>query len=189
MQKYITFANELSFFRAFELEESLAILGILKERRLSNRELLVKQGDRAQSCFFLVEGQIRVFIAQGEHSKDLAMLKPGAIFGHLALIDRGKRSATCTSVGDSVVLEMDWSDFDLMFSSANSAAFKFTDALTRLLVQQLRHITDQISDMAAQAASMEDPGELDLSEAIDAATSKAAGGFDLDQVEVVPMEE
>ena len=184
MDKHLPFVNELSFFHAFTLEEILAILGILKERKLTNREVLVKQGAHAQSCFFLVEGEIRVFISRGEHSKQLATLKPGAIFGHNSLIDRGKRSATCASIGDAVVLEMDWSDFDLMFNANNTAAFKFTDALTRLMVQQLRGITAQFMAMFAQARELEDPGELDLDGLLDEAAEKTAG-FNLDDVEVV----
>ena len=184
MNKYLEFVNQLSFFQAFTLEEILAILGILKERKLSNREVPVKQGTRAQSCFFLVEGQIRVFVARGEHSKELAKLGTGAIFGHKSLIDHGKRSATCAAVGDVVVLEMEWSDFDAMFNASNSAAFKFTDALTRLLVQQLRVITEQFMEMFARAGKLEDPGELDLDSLLDEAASKTAG-FDLDAVEVV----
>ena len=184
MNQYLPFVNELSFFQAFTLEEILAILGILKERKLRNREVVIKQGDHAQSCFFLVEGQIRVFIARGEHSKQLAMLKKGAIFGHKSLIDRGKRSATCAAVGDATVLEMDWSDFDMMFNANNSAAFKFTDALTRLLVQQLRNITGEFMLMFERVKDLEDPGELDLDNLLDDAASKTAG-FNLDDVEVV----
>lgn len=184
MNQHLSFINELSFFQAFTLEEILAILGILKERKLTNREVLIKQGDRAQSCFFLVRGQIRVFIARGKHSKQLAMLEKGAIFGHKSLIDRGKRGATYAAVGDATVLEMDWSDFDLMFTANNSAAFKFTDALTRLLVQQLRAITNQFMSMFEKAKKLEDPGELDLSSVLDEAAEMTAG-FNLDEVEVV----
>ena len=184
MNQYLPFVNELSFFQAFTLEEILAILGILKERKLTNREVLIKQGDRARSCFFLVEGQIRVFIAKGEHSKQLAMLDKGAIFGHKSLIDHGSRGATYAALGDATVLELGWSEFDMMFNANNSAAFKFTDALTRLLVQQLRAITDQFMAMFEKVKELEDPGELDLDSVLDEAAEMTAG-FNLDDVEVV----
>lgn len=186
MQLYLPYFSELGFFRAFTLEEMVGILGILRERRLAVREVLVHEGDAGQSCFFLVEGEIRVFTSKGKHSKDLATLKRGAIFGHLSLIDHGKRSATCTARGDALVLEMGWSEFDLMFNSGKPAAFKFIDALTRLLAQELRSTNDQllaVFNSAAAAKKSEQEVDDELKAYLEEAAVNSAG-FDLDQVEV-----
>ena len=181
MSKHLPFVNELSFFKAFPLEEILVVLNVLKERRLVDRELLVKEGDVGRSCFFLVEGNVRVFTTKGKHVKDLALLERGAIFGHMVLIDHGKRSATCAAQGDTLLLEMTWDDFDMMFNSGLPAAFKLIDALTRLLVTQLRATNDQFLELFDPMNANEN---ADLRKVLNQAAASTAG-FDLDEVEVV----
>lgn len=179
MSKYLPFVNELSFFKAFTLEEFLVVLGIVKERRLVDHEVLVKEGTIGRSCFFVVEGKVRVFTAKGQQSKELALLERGAIFGHMALIDHGRRSATCAAKGEALLLEMTWEDFDQMFNSGLPAAFKFIDALTGLLVAQLRDTNDQFLDLFDPGS-----GEADLHKVLNKAAARTAG-YDLDDVQVV----
>lgn len=181
MNQHLPFFNELSFFNAFTLEELVTVLSVVKERRPVDREVLIKEGTIGQSCFFLVEGKVRVFSTRGKHVKDLAVLERGAIFGHMALIDHDRRSATCAAQGEALLLEMMWDDFDRMFNSGVAAAFKLTDALTRLLVTQLRATNDQFLELFDPLSGDEN---ADLREVLNEAAARTAG-FDLDDVEVV----
>ncbi len=181
MNQHLPFFNELSFFDAFTLEELVSVLSVVRERRLVDREVLIKEGTVGQSCFFLVEGKIRAFTTRDKHVKELATLERGAIFGHMALIDHDRRSATCAARGEALLLEMMWEDFDRMFNSGVAAAFKLTDALTRLLVTQLRSTNDQFLELFDPLAGDEN---ADLREVLNEAAARTAG-FDLDEVEVV----
>ena len=181
MSKYLPFFNEMSFFAGFTLPEMLAVVGSLRERPLRDRELLVRAGNVDQSCFFLVEGQVQVFTTKDKHVRKLALLKRGDIFGHMALFNGGRRSAHCAAKGDALVLEMTFKGYKSLLETNGSAGFKFVDALTCLLVAQLRTTSDQFVELFKPPPGKE---RADVGKVLNRAVARATG-FNLDDVQVV----
>lgn len=88
------------------------VFGVLSEgelRHLADRmkrqlygpgELVVRQGDDADSLFVLNKGLLRVMLhGEGGRNEEVAVLEPGSIFGEMSLLLGGKRTATVAAIG------------------------------------------------------------------------------------------
>lgn len=183
-------------FTAFELD---AVAKVLKPQRLPAGGVLFREGDRATSCYIVVDGRVRVSLERGAKPKQLAMLGRGELIGQMALLDGSRRSATCTAAEPTTVLQLERDEFDLLFRSGASFALKFVDSVTRMLVAQLRFATRQLATMnepAPTATSSKAPGKRpttkdlrrDLLEVARGTLDCTFDGCGLDDIEVVTPE-
>ncbi len=70
--------------------------------------VVFSQGDEADRFFILVDGGVEV----QRDGEVLATLGPGAFFGESALLVRGARSATVTTIADSSLWSVSYEAFD-----------------------------------------------------------------------------
>lgn len=92
------------------------------------------EGEKADGAYFIVEGEVSV----GRNGKTLSNLPAGAMFGVVAAIDAGVRSASCIATGPALLFKMTDRDFDQLFASGHRFAFQMVDLLARQLVTHLR---------------------------------------------------
>jgi signal transduction histidine kinase len=70
-------------------------------------EIVVREGDPADSMYIIVQGEIRIYKADAEGTEiTLATLSAGSFFGEMAFLDEGKRSASvaCVKAGQFFIL-------------------------------------------------------------------------------------
>ncbi len=92
------------------------------------------EGEPNDGAYFILEGEVSV----GRNGKTLANLPAGAMFGVVACIDDGVRSASCLTTGPAKLLHMSDRDFDLLFASGHRFAYQMVDLVARQLVQHVR---------------------------------------------------
>ena len=75
-------------------------------------DVVFQEGSRGREMYVIYSGQVRISKKDPTgHDTVLSVLGPGEIFGEMALIDQGQRSATITAIEDStklVVLDRTW---------------------------------------------------------------------------------
>jgi CRP-like cAMP-binding protein len=174
-------------------EEREALAGVLQLRRVSPGDVLFREGAPADGCYLIADGRVRVSVDRSRGQEQLAMLGRGDLVGQMALLDGGKRSATCTAADPSVVLFMGRDEFDLVFRSGSSFALKFVDVLTHMLVSQLRYANRRLAAQAEQheRRSRPAPGDQSDDEFLKEVASITFSGsldVDIDEVEVVVPE-
>ena len=101
-----------SVFRFVSDEHFDAIEPLLQEEHYEFGDVIVKQGDPANSFYVLTRGRARALkIKPGGEEIPLGVLKPGDSFGEAALAEGGRRNATvrCSTAVD--VLRIDRDDF------------------------------------------------------------------------------
>jgi len=86
-----------------ELKE-LKALG--QSKRIAAGERIFSAGDQAESLYFIVSGEIEVWIeaSSGAHLR-LTTMGAGMIFGEVALVNRQRRTANVTAVIDTTCIE------------------------------------------------------------------------------------
>ena len=115
----------------------------VKERRRD--EILFRVDDRAHSCLCLVEGKVGVFIPKEHQEENIATITAGQSVGHLALIDRKRRSATVRVTSDKArILELSLETFDRLFNAQSPLAFKIMDNIVMDLVGRIRDNKNKI---------------------------------------------
>src|SRR5919202_3683038 len=89
-----TLLARTSLFAGLDESELLALGACARRRTYQKGEHVFHQGDAGDAVFVLAEGRVKVIFASAEGDEMiLATLQPPDVFGELALIDGGPRSA------------------------------------------------------------------------------------------------
>lgn len=74
---------------------------------LDRGEVLFEQGDEGDALYALLEGALEAsFLAMSGRKLALSLMRPGEVFGEIALFDSGPRTATITAAEPSRVLRV-----------------------------------------------------------------------------------
>jgi CRP/FNR family transcriptional regulator, cyclic AMP receptor protein len=88
--------------------ELQSIAGISQEKRFRAGETITRQGDEDDHLFVVSEGFVEVSLSgplPESDSRAVVHLGRGQIFGEMALVDQGPRSATVRSTADNTVVQ------------------------------------------------------------------------------------
>jgi predicted acylesterase/phospholipase RssA/CRP-like cAMP-binding protein len=88
-----------------ELEDGLDRIG--RRRILQDGDVLTREGDHADSAYFVLDGQLSVSVNGVEAHRS----GPGTLAGEVAALTDDVRSATLTSIGTTEITEIDRADF------------------------------------------------------------------------------
>jgi CRP-like cAMP-binding protein len=115
------------------------------------------EGDSSDACYIVRAGDLRV---TREHSDGraiaLATLGPGDIFGELAMIDGGTRSASVETLSDSELLALPASDVRRVVAENGDIAAKLIIAITR----RLRETNERVARQSFQTVPSRVAGVL-----------------------------
>ena len=148
--------SRMPFFKAFTAAELRELQGRVIERHLSKDEVLIRSKEAGESLFFVLDGRFCVVLPEGT---ELGYVSHGSLVGHFSFLDAKPRSATVRATRSCCVLEFRRSDYDSMFARRTTAAFKFTEALARLVTRQLREANSRVFG-DAQGVVESDRGKL-----------------------------
>ncbi len=90
------------------------IVELLKPHVADPGEIIVRKGDDAHSMFIIESGEAQVDFGAG---REPVLLRGGAIFGEMALIEKATRSATIRAASELRLLELSASDFHALMES------------------------------------------------------------------------
>ena len=77
------------------------------EVALERGEVLFEQGDEGDALYAILEGTLEAsFLAMSGRKLSLSLMRPGEVFGEIALFDNGPRTATITAAEPSRVLRV-----------------------------------------------------------------------------------
>jgi CRP/FNR family cyclic AMP-dependent transcriptional regulator len=126
-------------------EAELLGLGAYAHRRIYRKgEYIFHQGDTGDAVFVLTEGRVKVIFASEDGDEMiLATLQPPDVFGELALIDGGSRSASIQTLEPTTVLTLTRATLlDLMSRQPG-----VTDVVLRSLGKLVRRMIAQAGDL------------------------------------------
>jgi CRP/FNR family transcriptional regulator, cyclic AMP receptor protein len=112
--------REVELFKGCSTSELGRISSLTTEHRVAEGEVLTRRGDAGLEAFVVVEGRATA----SRKGKTIARLGPGALFGELALLDGGRRTATVTAETDMLLLVLSRREFASMLATAPSVARK-----------------------------------------------------------------
>ena len=126
----------LANIRMFELlneDDRQALAEVVDELTVPAGHTLFQAGDPGDSLFIVREGSIELFIKDTVGQKIvLTLAESGDMFGELAMLDSGPRTATALALMESEVLVLDRDDLVLLFKRKPEAALHMLAALSGL---------------------------------------------------------
>jgi CRP/FNR family transcriptional regulator, cyclic AMP receptor protein len=128
-----TFLANINMFELLNDDDRLALAKVIDEEKISEGQTLFQAGDPGDSLFIVQSGEIELFIKDTAGQKIvLATRSNGDMFGELAMLDSGPRTATAVAIKDSDVLVLDRDDLVLLFQRKPEAALHMLAALSGL---------------------------------------------------------
>lgn len=153
--------RKLPLFADLRPKELALLTLVMKDQQCADGDVICRQGEPGDSCFFILRGEVDVIRELGSgHEQHLATLGEGQLFGQIALVDQGPRSATCRARGKCELMRLDASDFEMLFSSGSQFAFRFQTVIALTAVEQLRRANARLNGLLSSADSGETDEEL-----------------------------
>lgn len=123
----------ISMFEHLNDDDRTSLASVIDEVKFAGGQTLFEAGDPGDSLFIVVRGEIELFIKDTVGQKIvLHTAQPGDMFGELAMLDSGPRTATALVLVDSEVLVLDRDDLMLLFQRKPEAALHMLASLGSL---------------------------------------------------------
>lgn len=100
--------SQVELFEGLEPDELERIAAICEERTLESGHVVAKQGDIGDELYIIWEGLVEVVheeTPEDSTPRTVVNLGQGQVFGEMALVDFGPRSATVRVISDSATLQ------------------------------------------------------------------------------------
>jgi CRP/FNR family cyclic AMP-dependent transcriptional regulator len=145
--KNVYLFNDLS---QAELEE---IMGLAYDKQFGKEEPVFQEGEIGDAFYIVMEGQIRIStMVPGVGEEALAVLKPGAYFGEMALIDDFPRSASAIAhEGPVKLLSIYKRDFKKLLGEDRELGYKLMSVFIKTLSTRLRETDEKLKSIFAIA--------------------------------------
>ena len=119
--------------------------------------------------WILLRGKVRVFKRdyQGNERK-LATLQPPSLFGHMAMVDGNRRSATCRVVGDVLLAVLDKGRFQSLMGDLSPPGDVFRRLLITSMWQQLASGNNLLSELMSPGYREHATEEMTSGDLVDA---------------------
>lgn len=119
------------------------ILDYVEMRRFAADEVLVTAGEPDCSLIVLMEGAIGVRLSDAAGT--FTVIHAPSVFGEMAFLDGGPRSATLVAVTSGEYLRLPTERFEMLRASDPELGYAIVHDLARILARRLRHANDVIA--------------------------------------------
>lgn len=126
------------------------LLTVAREVSFVKGALLVRQGEASRGAFLIRSGSAEARVAlPGGGMLTVAQFSDGAMFGEMALIERGVVSATVVAQSNVDAWFIGRDDFRALVASREIAALETQSAITKTLADKLRALNDRVKEYPA----------------------------------------
>jgi CRP/FNR family cyclic AMP-dependent transcriptional regulator len=128
-----SFLANIKMFELLNEDDRVALAKVVDELSIPAGHTLFQAGDPGDSLFIVREGEIELFIKDTAGQKIvLHTAESGDMFGELAMLDSGSRTATALALTECEVLVLDREDLVFLFQRKPEAALHMLASLTGL---------------------------------------------------------
>lgn len=140
--------NQLQLYKAVELfngltnEQIEALITISQEEVYQEDQVIFSQDDEGEKMYIIRSGQVEISVQANRQApaETKIFLGQGQIFGEIALIDYGTRSATVRAMNDETIVDAIHRDsFNHLCQSSTAIGFVVMRNLAIDLSYKLRH--------------------------------------------------
>ena len=122
--------ENLEFFEHLTDDDRAVLANVVDLRELEVGKTLFGAGEPGDSLFVVRKGEVEIYIKDTAGQKIvLNVAKEGDIFGELALLHAGARTATAVALDESELLELDRDDLLVLFQRTPQAALRLLAAM------------------------------------------------------------
>ncbi len=148
----ISLIKKAAIFADLNETELARVLEICTEQQFKFGQTIFKEDEPGNRLYIISEGEVRVSRdVPGSGEEALAVLKPGACFGEMAVFDRSTRSTDAIANTDCVLVTIARSDFEMLLDFNRDLAHKILWSVVKLLSERLRITNDNLRSFLAMS--------------------------------------
>jgi len=132
------------FFSGANPDQLRTIAAAGHERNLIRGDVLFREADPADALYIVTRGRLAIAIANPIDNREtvVSLMEPGDLFGEMAMLDDGPRSAMGRALEPSTVLSIPYDAVLTIFKADPNLLW----GVTRLLAQRLRVMDETLAD-------------------------------------------
>lgn len=143
LEKHLGLLRGIPLFEGLSSEQLVRVATVTEVRCYPARSVVVTQGELASELFAVARGRLKVSSSNVDgRDTVLGIMAEGEVFGEIALLDGGPRSATCSTVEPCELLVISRAQFFELLESTPGIAVKLLLELTRRLRRLSRRSED-----------------------------------------------
>jgi CRP-like cAMP-binding protein len=147
--------NEVEHLRELTQEEKAALAEKIDLLRYATGQPVFNYGDPGHAMYIVRSGEVEIYVKNDQGEKIvLETSQPGDIFGEVALLDGGARTAWVAALGDVELLRLDREHFEAYLRQYTPAALNLLSVAARRLRRSdeviRRTVTRNVNDVAAE---------------------------------------
>lgn len=152
MSDTIALLRNVAIFRDLDEAELGEVAEVSREEEFASGAYIFREGEHGNRLYLIVDGEVRISRdVPGSGEEALAILKPGALFGEMAVFTRSERSTHAISNGGTRVITIARPDFEMLLDFNRELAYKVLWSVTRLLSGRLRSTNDSLRSFLAMS--------------------------------------
>ncbi len=141
-----------AIFASLDDDELDQIADICTEQKFKSGQTIFKEGERGNRFYIIADGEVRISReVPGSGEEALAVLKPGACFGEMAVFDRSERSTDAIANVACTLISISRPDFEILLDFNRDLAYKVLWATVKLLSGRLRVTNDNLRSFLAMS--------------------------------------
>ena len=132
-----------SLFNELNDKSLNALVVISEEETLKKGSYLMREGDEAHELYFILSGNLEIVKTEAETKTDFVVntLHAGSTVGEMALMDKGRRSASIRAADECRLLKIPFAGIEKLATQFSDINTIFQE-ISRRLSQTLRETTD-----------------------------------------------
>jgi CRP-like cAMP-binding protein len=127
--------------------------GTWEARSLSAGEDLIHRGEEGGEIYFLLEGELEVYIPQGEREIELALLRAPMVVGELELLTGEPRTASVRAHTDVEIVAIPQDKVQARVDDGDTAVLKMLLVISQMTAKRLVALTDKFIEIEANSGS------------------------------------
>lgn len=125
---------------------------ILNRRYFGKGEMVIHEGDDGNCAYLIQSGSVRVFTVHNEREIEFTRLHPGDIFGEMALIYGGKRTASIQAVDPCNLIVISRSTFEHKIRRSDPTI----RAIVRMMSERVKKVSISVATHKPEFDSLEE---------------------------------
>ncbi len=140
---------QIDIFNGLPLSHLRRVVDIGKEQEYKKNSTVFSEGDAGDKFYLILDGAVRISrFVPGMGEEALAVLRTGAYFGEMSLIDDAPRSASVLAHERTKLFEVNRQDLEDLLFVDRDLAYELLWNFVRTLSRRLRATNDKMTFLA-----------------------------------------
>ena len=137
--------KSIPYFSNLSLAELESIRSLVFEKTADRAEMVLFEGEPAESVYFVVSGAVKVFKTSAEGKEQiLSIVRPGESFNDVPVFDGGVNPASARAMGPVLLYGIRKSDMEAILKDHPQIALN----VVKVLARRVRHLVSLVEDLS-----------------------------------------